>query len=60
MADQSPEKRPWESPTIVDVGDIAELTEAMTTNVNDNQRMTPTTWHGGRKPDTDEVELDGR
>lgn len=53
-------KRPWEAPEIVDIGGIVELTEAMTTNVNDGSRMAPTTYFHGRKAETDEVDLDGR
>jgi hypothetical protein len=38
------EKRPWRTPELIDVGDVVDVTEGMSTNVRDNHGYEPPTW----------------
>jgi hypothetical protein len=52
------EKRPWRAPELIDVGDVSDVTEGMSTNVRDGA-VTQVSYEGGRSG-TDEVDLEQR
>jgi hypothetical protein len=52
----SQEKRPWHAPELIDVGDVADLTEGMDTNVGEGTN--PASWRTSRIDGAAEVELE--
>ena len=52
------EKRPWSAPEMIDVGDVVDVTEGMSTNVRDNDRNTATLTYSKDGNRFDEVELE--